>query len=94
MIASDTDLRVYRGVPVSLADEDEAPCRRLWKNPVPRCRHGVYVQNTLIGRVRLIALFANDVTRYHEYALGSHPGASRTNYSGKWPLAIGMRCRC
>ena len=41
----------------------------------------------------LIALFANDVTRYHDYASGSHRGASRTNYSPKWPLAIGMRCR-
>ena len=28
--------------------------------------------------VVIIALFAIDVTRYHEYALGSHPGASRT----------------
>ena len=26
----------------------------------------------------IIALFANDVTRYHEYALGSHAGANRT----------------
>ena len=41
-----------------------------------------------------IALFANDVTHYHEYALGSYPGASRTNYSPKWLLAIRMRCRC
>ena len=40
-----------------------------------------------------IALFANDVTRYHDYASGSHRGASRTNYSPKWPLAIGMRYR-
>ena len=36
----------------------------------------------------VIALFANDVRRYHEYALGSHPGASRTSYSPKWPLVI------
>ena len=41
-----------------------------------------------------IALFANYVTRYHDYAPGSHRGASRTNYSPKWPLAIGMRGRC
>ena len=27
-----------------------------------------------------IALFANAVRRYHEYALGLHPGARRTNY--------------
>ena len=43
---------------------------------------------------KAIALFANDVTRYHEYASGSHAGASRTNDSAKWPLAIGMHCRC
>ena len=35
-----------------------------------------------------IALVANDVTRYHEYALRSQPGACRTNYSAKWPLAM------
>ena len=35
-----------------------------------------------------IALVANDVTRYHEYALSSQPGACRTNYSAKWPLAM------
>ena len=38
--------------------------------------------------VRLIALVANDVTRYHDYASGSHRGASRTNYPQKWHLAI------
>ena len=27
----------------------------------------------------LIALLANDVTSYHEYALGSHPGASQAD---------------
>ena len=27
----------------------------------------------------VIALVANDVTRYHDYASGSHRGASRTN---------------
>ena len=37
---------------------------------------------------------ANDVTRYHDYASGSHRGASRTKYSLKWPLAIGMHCCC
>ena len=40
-----------------------------------------------------IALVANDVTRYHDYASGSHRGASRTNYPPKWHLAIGMLCR-
>ena len=44
-------------------------------------------------RCVVVALFANDVTRYHDSALGPHAGASRTNYSAKWPLAIGMRCR-
>ena len=40
-----------------------------------------------------IVLVANDVTRYHDYASGSHRGASRTNYPPKWHLAIGMLCR-
>ena len=41
-----------------------------------------------------VALFANDVTHYRDYATGSHRGAIRTNYSLKWSLVIGMRCRC
>ena len=41
MLASDTDLRVYRGVAVYLVDEDEAPCRRLLKSPIPQCHAGV-----------------------------------------------------
>ena len=37
---------------------------------ITRCR---YLQLELLPLLLEIALFANDVTRYHEYALGSHP---------------------
>ena len=52
-----------------------------------------YRYTYISGQVNRIALVANDVTRYHDYASGSHRGASRTNYPPKWHLAIGMLCR-